>query len=74
MSYVLKLGKHFIVATLNYTDSELIRLTEKFTLEDWNKIRTDAHWLARDSMSYQNIKNAFLLKEVYKYLSMDDYL
>lgn len=71
---MLKLGNHFIVASLNYTDSELMRLTEKFTLEDWDKIRTDAHWLARDSMSYQNVKNAFLLKEVYKYLSMDDYL
>ena len=71
---MLKLGGNFIMAGLNYTDSELMRLTEKFTLEDWDKIRNDAHWLARDSMSYQNVKNAFLLKEVYKYLSMDDYL
>jgi len=53
---------------LNWTDQELLRLTEDFTLDDWNVIRTEEHWEIKDSMPYVNMKNEFLLNEVKKYI------
>ena len=57
-----------------WTDQELVRLTEDFTLDDWNAIRTEEHWEIRDKIpNYNNMKNEFLLKEVKKYIAENKY-
>ncbi len=48
---------------MDWIDQELTRLTEDFTIDDWNEIRTEEHWEIRDAMPYRNMKNEFLLKE-----------
>lgn len=58
---------------MDYTDRELDRITEDFTLDDWAMIRTNDHWEMRDSMPYRNMKNEFLLREVEKYLREKDF-
>ena len=58
---------------MNWTDQELVRLTEDFTLDDWVAIRTSEHWELRDSMPYKNMKNEFLLNEVKKYINENNF-
>lgn len=58
---------------MDWIEQELARLTEDFTLDDWNVIRTDEHWEIRDAMPYRNMKNEFLLREVKKYLAERDF-
>ena len=53
---------------MDWNDQELLRLTEDFTLDDWNVIRTEEHWEIKDAMPYKTMKNEFLLREVKKYL------
>jgi hypothetical protein len=53
---------------LSAVDQELLDLTEDFTLEDWDAIRTPDHWQIRDGIRGTAAKNEFLLKEVKKYL------
>lgn len=58
---------------MDWTDHELVRLTEDFTLDDWNEIRTEEHWEIKDAMPYKNMKNEFLLREVQKYIRENKY-
>lgn len=55
-------------AEMSKVDQQLLDLTNDFTIEDWNAIRTDEHWKKRDAIRSINAKNEFLLEEVLKYL------
>ena len=58
---------------MDWIDQELVRLTEDFTLHDWNAIRTEEYWEIRDAMPYRSMRNEFLLREVKKYLAERDF-
>jgi hypothetical protein len=58
---------------LKYVEQRLLKLTEHFTMEQWNAVRSGNYWEVRDAMKSKDDRDAFLLSKIEQYLTEENY-